>query len=648
MIRECYSQIRDDVQEFAMNSYLKPMGLVPLFYALCLVLVVAGCNEVPKATNVAPTLEITNPINNTTFSPGEEISIVADARDTDGTIESVVFFVEDEQKSVVTRSPFSYNFSAAEAGSYALSAQAYDNSGANSPRRSVNITVGEPPVGTALLKVEVEGTGTVTSQPTGINCPSLCTKVIRLGQSVTLIAEPSEDFEGWQGCSSASNTCTVEVSRAKTVTANFEGEATSVSLSPTQVTLSPGATQSFTATVTPSGSVTWSSTGGSLVENDLQATFTAPATVGTYTVSASSVTDPSQKATATIEVKTSGLSEAFSIIALPDTQNYTCVGNDGDGCGNNSSIYKDNFIAQTQWIVDNLDREKIAFVTHLGDVVDNGTRTIEWEYADDAMDILDGKVPYSVAMGDHDFYPEEHQDGDTLFPDYFGKNRYRNYSWYGGSDDQEYNHYQIVEMGGLTFLHIALVFEAPSASLAWAKSIMETYPTTPTIISTHAYLADGSSPGRSTTTESCANLPGSGCPDPGNATDASSGEDIFQALVKPYPQVFMVLNGHYHFNGRTNTDCNDGIFACDNGEYRQVSTNSAGSKVYEMLANYQDYDEGGDGWLRIIKFLPGGGANGLDRIEVRTYSPTLNRTQSGFASMFFYDLSFAERFDLGE
>lgn len=628
-----------------MNLSFKQMGFAPLFYGLVFVLVFGtGCDEL--STGGAPTLEILSPLENAPFMPGEEINLIAEARDTDGGIDRVSFFVNNEERAVARTAPYKYTFSAPEPGELVLAAQAFDNSGASSQRRSVTVSVGNPPVGTSVLVVEVQGEGKVTSQPSGINCPSSCAKVIPTGDSITLIAEPSTEFKSWQGCNSSSNTCTVQMLENKTVSATFESVATEVSISPSQVSLTPGESQVFTASVTPIGEVSWSKTGGSLVENGLQATYTAPSTPGTYSVTATHAAS-NQKASATVTVSTPGISEAFSIIALPDTQNYVCVGDDGDGCGGRSTIYNEGFVAQTQWIVDNLEEEKIAFVTHEGDVVDNGIREIEWEYADEAIALLDGKVPYSVAMGDHDFYPEEHQDGQTLFPQYFGKDRYKNYSWYGGSDAQEYNHYQLVEMGGVTFLHIALVFEAPSASISWAKSVLEAHSEKPTIITTHAYLKDGSSAGRSTTTESCANVSGTECPDPGNAKDASSGEDIFQELVKPYEQVFMVLNGHFHNSGRRDSDCS-GIFECDNGEYHQVSTNSAGSRVYEMLANYQDYDKGGDGWLRIIKFLPGGGDAGADRIEVRTYSPTLNKTQSGFRSMFFFDLNFSERFDLGD
>ena len=349
--------------------------------------------------------------------------------------------------------------------------------------------------------------------------------------------------------------------------------------------------------------------------------------------------------------------EPFTLVALPDTQTYVCCG----------GRYTDLATAQTEWIVDSLDKLDIDFVTHEGDLVDDASITQEWRDADRAMDVLDGKVPYSVAMGDHDYYPEEVHDGDTSnFRRYFGESRYQSYDWYGDAGPRGLSHYQIFDGGGVEFLHLAVEWEAPSDALSWAKRVIEDHPDMPTIITTHAYLRDGGSSrgGRRTTqneTEACVNLRGDKCNDPGNDKDAASGEKIFQTLVNPYPQVFMVLNGHYHNNGRRSSNpnvsgCNidaDGFkstydkrLQCDNGEYRQVSTNSAGSKVYEMLANYQSYENGGNGWLRIIKFLPGEGTNGLDRIKVQTYSPTLDKFQSGSASNFSYDLDFSKRFGL--
>jgi len=78
---------------------------------------------------------------------------------------------------------------------------------------------------------------------------------------------------------------------------------TGVSVSPTWVSLAPGATLAFTATVTGTGSfnpaVTWSASGGAITAGGA---YTAPATVGTYTITATSVQDATQSSNATVSV----------------------------------------------------------------------------------------------------------------------------------------------------------------------------------------------------------------------------------------------------------------------------------------------------------------------------------------------------------
>ncbi len=74
-----------------------------------------------------------------------------------------------------------------------------------------------------------------------------------------------------------------------------------VVVSPATVQLSPSQTQQFTATVTgaPNTAVTWTASGGTVTSGGL---FTAPAATGAYTVTATSVADPSVKASATATV----------------------------------------------------------------------------------------------------------------------------------------------------------------------------------------------------------------------------------------------------------------------------------------------------------------------------------------------------------
>src|SRR4051812_14872163 len=68
------------------------------------------------------------------------------------------------------------------------------------------------------------GTGTVTSNPAGINCGTDCSEPYVVGSSVTLaaVAASGSILTGWTGCDTTSGaTCTVTVGAARTVTATF-------------------------------------------------------------------------------------------------------------------------------------------------------------------------------------------------------------------------------------------------------------------------------------------------------------------------------------------------------------------------------------------------------------------------------------------
>src|SRR5205814_897036 len=74
-----------------------------------------------------------------------------------------------------------------------------------------------------------------------------------------------------------------------------------VSISPTSASLQTGAPQQFTATVTGSTntSVTWSATAGTISNTGL---YTAPATAGSYNITATSAADTTKSASATVTV----------------------------------------------------------------------------------------------------------------------------------------------------------------------------------------------------------------------------------------------------------------------------------------------------------------------------------------------------------
>jgi hypothetical protein len=77
--------------------------------------------------------------------------------------------------------------------------------------------------GNASLTVSVTGSGTVTSNPAGISCPSTCSHIFTGGSQVTLTPTPAGGwaFSSWGGACSGSGGCTVTMNAAESVTATF-------------------------------------------------------------------------------------------------------------------------------------------------------------------------------------------------------------------------------------------------------------------------------------------------------------------------------------------------------------------------------------------------------------------------------------------
>ena len=76
---------------------------------------------------------------------------------------------------------------------------------------------------TLTVAIAGNGTGTVTSDPAGIDCPTTCSAVFPQDTSVTLSASAGTNdvFSSWSGACSGSSTCSVALGDAESVTANF-------------------------------------------------------------------------------------------------------------------------------------------------------------------------------------------------------------------------------------------------------------------------------------------------------------------------------------------------------------------------------------------------------------------------------------------
>jgi vibriolysin len=93
------------------------------------------------AGNKAPTITLTNLSDNTRVALGTSLTWAADAKDDDGQVISVEYFVNGQSIAKETQSPYRVTWQASSVGKFVVSAIATDNEGATTPSASNTITV---------------------------------------------------------------------------------------------------------------------------------------------------------------------------------------------------------------------------------------------------------------------------------------------------------------------------------------------------------------------------------------------------------------------------------------------------------------------------------------------------------------------------
>lgn len=103
--------------------------------------------------NNPPTVSVTAPANNATFTLGETISLAANASDSDGSVTKVNFKIDGGYHSTDISAEYTGSFTPTTAGSYSIAAKAFDNDGGET-EKSITIHVVEanrPPTGSFAL-----------------------------------------------------------------------------------------------------------------------------------------------------------------------------------------------------------------------------------------------------------------------------------------------------------------------------------------------------------------------------------------------------------------------------------------------------------------------------------------------------------------
>ena len=367
---------------------------------------------------------------------------------------------------------------------------------------------------------------------------------------------------------------------------------------------------------------------------------------------------------------------SFRVAMIPDTQNY--VDYTHQTAAGFALDASDQFIAQMEWIAARGQAMggDIVFVASVGDVWQHQTELIDEVHASRGVGRLKESIfgdafaptrstfdieipkaiegyeliraagiPFGVAPGNHDydamwsvvgyppnfakrssgnlaFTPEDlgmlHIGGLNNFRSVFGDDKkfFVDEDWYVSSFRGGANSAQVFEAGGYSFLHLALEMTPDDEVVAWAQDVIDVHPNRPTIISTHDYLdARGNRRANPIIDLDLVD------PDYHNSAD-----ELFEKLIAPNDEVFLVLCGHEH------------------GQARRVDFNQDGHAIYQILADYQDRGQSGldvgqvptqmsggpvgigDGWFRLMEFDL---SSEPPTVMVRTYSTHYETYSSG-------------------
>ncbi len=266
---------------------------------------------------------------------------------------------------------------------------------------------------------------------------------------------------------------------------------------------------------------------------------------------------------------------AWTLAVLPDTQYY-------------SESYPGLFYAQCAWLLEQQQARSIAFALQLGDVTNRNTPE-QWVNAQAALSMLDGRLPYAIVPGNHDYGPGGNASTrDTLLSDYFPVSHMSTLPGFGGVMDplRLDNNFYLFAAGGTEWIVIGLEWAPRDEAVAWADDVLRQHPGRRGILMTHAYMFyDEHRYDHLDTTRKEEWNPHS-YSTPGSIND---GEELWQKLVRRH-DIPLVLNGH----------------VLGDGTGYLKSVNDSGRVVHQMLSNYQFRKLGGEGYMRLLEFQPDG------------------------------------------
>lgn len=262
---------------------------------------------------------------------------------------------------------------------------------------------------------------------------------------------------------------------------------------------------------------------------------------------------------------------------------------------------------------DNRDEFNIQVVLQEGDIVNRNNdenpdagenpSTLQWQNAQAAIGILNGEVPYVLAVGNHDVGTTNAQDDTTRLNEFFSaSDNPLNDPAQGGilkgvlqAGHLENAYYELTASDGRELLIFSLAWDAQPQTLNWANQVagQSKFEEHTAILLVHNYLGND-----------------------GNRN--SDGEYLWNEFVSENENFEFVFNGHVGGDGT-------GYL---------LSTGDEGNQVHQMVFNTQFEGNGGNGWIRVIEFMEDG-----KTVRVRTYSPTFGYIREDIENAFTFEIS---------
>jgi hypothetical protein len=228
----------------------------------------------------------------------------------------------------------------------------------------------------------------------------------------------------------------------------------------------------------------------------------------------------------------SGESSSFTIAVVPDTQ-LEVIRADDTRLRNRSV-----------WLVENQKRLNLAFMIHMGDIVEDDSPNHEqFVRARQGLAPLQAAgIPFTLTVGKHDTATTCSESAHTcgnaaasrqlrdtsVFNRYFPSRDFTHLEgqFETGKLDNAYSMYQA---GGLEWLVLTLENWPRPEAVQWADRVVAAHPHTNVIVATHMYLTASGDISRS---------------DGGFESGTTSPQYVFDHLVKRHQNIKLVFSGH--------------------------------------------------------------------------------------------------------